>query len=152
MRIGEIFGSYMKFEDLHGRPLKGRIKSIEVHEFKDEKTGKTKKKPVLFLDSIERPFVAGPIVSGEISEFLGSDDTDDWWNREIEIFTSKTPYGGKLVDCMRVRKPSAAASANGERQVVREVKAPEARREANIEEPADLPERRDDADREGDPE
>src|SRR6187551_1291887 len=27
MKIGEIFGNYLKFEDLHGRPLKGRIKS-----------------------------------------------------------------------------------------------------------------------------
>jgi hypothetical protein len=149
-KIGEIFGSYFKIETLNGKPLKLLIDSVEIQEFKDEKTGKMKNKPVLFGDALGgKGFVAGTEVANQIAEILGDDNTDGWPGGWIEIFQTTTKFAGKTVPCMRARKP-AAVSANGQRSVVREIKPADAKpaREVNQEKPPapDLADRNDDAD------
>ncbi|MFZ0146732.1 MAG: hypothetical protein WAM72_00030, partial [Xanthobacteraceae bacterium] len=35
------------------------------------------------------------------------DDFTKWPNHWLELYRDRTPFGGKTVDCIRVRKPKA---------------------------------------------
>jgi len=109
LKIGSAFPSkFLKADDLRGRAVKLTIDSVQMEKLDDGE------KPVLFFLGKEKGLVLNRTNSDVLADAFGH-ETDDWANREIEVYPDKTHYQGKLVACLRVRVPvPAAAAADGE--------------------------------------
>src|SRR4051812_48281540 len=96
-KLNEVFqGSLLKAEDLKGKAVKCIIESAEMKQFEDGN------KIILKFKGKDKGFVANKTNCSLISEVLGSDDTDDWVDGEITLFTKKVEFQGKLVPAIRV--------------------------------------------------
>src|SRR5262245_430681 len=82
---------------------------------KFENDGKTKETLVLYFRGQKSGLVIGPTVWDQIADVVAADgvsksDSDDytkWKGHWVELYRDKTPFGGKIVDCIRVRNPGA---------------------------------------------
>ncbi len=101
MRISEEFPSqYIKAADLQGREIRVTMARVER-----EKIG-TDSKLVLYFKGKEKGLVLNKTNAGTIGDAYG-DDTDDWYDQPLILFSVKTDYQGKVVDATRCRVPTA---------------------------------------------
>ena len=101
MRISEEFPSqYLKASDLQGREIRVTMARVER-----EKIG-TDSKLVLYFKGKEKGLVLNKTNAGTISDAYG-DDTEDWFDQPLILFSVKTDYQGKVVDATRCRIPTA---------------------------------------------
>ncbi len=85
---------------------------VKIRGLTQEKVGMDgDQKWVLWFHGIEKGLVLNKTNSKTISGLLG-EDTDDWEDREITLFSTEVDFQGETVDAIRVRrklpKPSAA--------------------------------------------
>lgn len=101
MKISEEFLSqYLKAADLGGREIRVTMGRVE------RETIGTDKKLVLYFKGKEKGLVLNKTNAGTIGDGYG-DDTDDWLDQPIILFSVKTDYQGKVVDAIRCRVPTA---------------------------------------------
>ena len=82
-------------------------------EFKND--GKSVEKLVLYFVGQKSGLVVGPTVWDQIAVIVATDgvpkfDSDDytkWKGHWVELYRDTTPFGGKKVACIRVRKPGS---------------------------------------------
>ena len=96
MKAGSVFGNYLKAADLNGRKVPVKIAAWEVADFDDGK------KIVLSFVGKDKKLAINLTNSNTITEILGTDETDEWIGHMIVIFPTKTMFGAKMVDCVRV--------------------------------------------------
>ena len=97
MKLNEVFsGGFLKAEDLHGKSPRVKIESVEVKEFDDGK------KLIIHFSGKDKALVCNKTNSAIIQEVLGSDDTDDWEGKIIQLCVKKVEFSGKLVPAIRV--------------------------------------------------
>lgn len=103
--VNEIFRSSdsLKAEDLDGSDVILTIASVEVKEFSDD-DGKSSRKPVIHFEETDKTFVSNKTNSLMIAEHHG-EDLDLWEGKQITLYPTKTDFGGKMVDCIRIRPP-----------------------------------------------
>ncbi len=108
----EVLRSERLFRDTDGAP--GRDGSPRrVHKRRQDI-----EKLVLYFVGQKSGLVVGPVVWDQIADVVAADgvskfDSDDftkWPSHWFELYRDKTPFGGKMVDCIRVRKPKALPS------------------------------------------
>ncbi len=96
-KLNEVFsGGFLKAEDIQGRSPKVTIESVEVKEFDDGK------KLLLHFVGKDKALVCNKTNSAIIQEVLGSDDTDEWEGKTIQLCVRKVEFSGKLVPAIRV--------------------------------------------------
>lgn len=101
MKISEEFPSqYLKAADLGGREIRVTMGRVE------RETIGTDKKLVLYFKGKEKGLVLNKTNAGTIGDGYG-DDTDDWYEQSLILFSVKTDYQGKVVDAIRCRVPTA---------------------------------------------
>jgi hypothetical protein len=101
MKISDEFPSqYIKASDLGGRDIRVTMGRVER-----EKIG-TDNKLVLYFKGKEKGLVLNKTNAGTISDAYG-DDTEDWYDQPLILFSVKTDYQGKVVDATRCRVPTA---------------------------------------------
>lgn len=101
MKISEEFPSqYLKATDLGGREIRVTMGHVDR-----EKIG-TDNKLVLYFKGKEKGLVLNKTNAGTIGDGYG-DDTDEWLDQPIILFSVKTDYQGKVVDAIRCRVPTA---------------------------------------------
>ena len=101
MRISEEFPSqYLKAADLGGREIRVTMGRAE------RETIGTDKKIVLYFKGKEKGLVLNKTNANTIGDGYG-DDTDDWFDQPLILFSVKTDYQGKVVDAIRCRVPTA---------------------------------------------
>jgi hypothetical protein len=64
------------------------------------------KKLVLYLKGKEKGIVLNKTNANTIGDFYG-DDSDDWYDQPLILFSIRTEFQGKPVDGLRVRIPTA---------------------------------------------
>jgi hypothetical protein len=96
---------YFKATDFPDKPMVLKIEMTRLETF--ENNGKSAEKLVMYFVGQKSGLVVGPTVWEQIADVTGSDDTEDWPGHWLELYRNKTPFGGKMVDCIRVRKPDA---------------------------------------------
>ena len=108
MKFSEMYPSkYLKAADLNGNAVKAIIERVELQDVVGQ--GKERDyKPVLFFQGKQKAIVLNKTNAQAIVDAYG-EDTDDWKAKEVEVFPDKTPFQGKVVDCIRVRKPVTPA-------------------------------------------
>lgn len=107
MNVNEIYPSNksLKAEDLKGHTVKVTIDKYEVAKFDNGN------KVILSFSGKEKTLVVNKTNAMIIQSAYGA-DTDGWVGKIIEIYPDKTTFGGKLVDCIRVRIPAPLAGPN----------------------------------------
>lgn len=101
MKISEEFPSqYLKAADLGGREVRVMMGRVERETIGQDK------KLVLYFKSKEKGLVLNKTNAGTIGDFYG-DDTDDWYDQPLILFSVKTDFQGKPVDAIRCRVPTA---------------------------------------------
>lgn len=101
MKVSEEFPSqYLKAADLQGREVRVVMANCER-----EKIGQDNKL-VLYFKGKQKGIVLNKTNASTISDAYG-DDTDDWYDNPLILFSVKTDYQGKVVDAIRCRVPTA---------------------------------------------
>ena len=101
MKVSEEFPSqYLKASDLGGREVRVVMANCER-----EKIG-SDNKLVLYFKGKQKGLVLNKTNAGTISDAYG-DDTEDWFDQPLILFSVKTDYQGKVVDATRCRIPTA---------------------------------------------
>lgn len=97
MLITEAFPSkYLKTADLQGRSIRCKIQNAVTEKIGDDT------KLVLYFVGKEKGMVCNRTNGMTLAEVWGP-ETDNWTGADIEIFSMKVPFQGKLTDSLRVR-------------------------------------------------
>ncbi|GAG47157.1 unnamed protein product, partial [marine sediment metagenome] len=96
---------------LSAADLKGKAHILTMKNVTMEEVGQDKDTcPVLYFEDAKKGLVLNKTNGGMIASVYG-DDSDNWASGKIELYPTTTPFGGKMVECIRVRKPSAVDAA-----------------------------------------
>ena len=100
MNINDQFtaSKYLKAADLKGSVAKVKIRDVTVEEVGSDR------RMVAWFQGKEKGMVLNKTNAMTIGETLGP-DTDAWTGAEIEVFSMKVEYQGKMVDGLRIRVP-----------------------------------------------
>jgi hypothetical protein len=105
MNINEAFPSnYLKSSDLGGGMAKVKIDKVLY-----EHIG-TDNKLVMYFQGKEKGMVLNKTNAQTIAAEFGP-DTDNWTGAEINVFSMKVDFQGRMVDGLRVRVPPARKAA-----------------------------------------
>jgi hypothetical protein len=97
---------YLKAGDLAG-PTIATIKVAALEELKGF-DGKADQKVVLYFTKKLKRLPLNITNYNSCCDILG-EETDEWTNGKIELVPSTVSMNGKVHDCIRIRKPGAAA-------------------------------------------
>lgn len=101
MKISEEFPSkWLKASDLGGREVKVVMQHVDREKIGDDT------KLVLYFKGKEKGVVLNKTNSNTISDAYG-DDTEDWFDQPLILFSVRTDFQGKVVDAIRCRMPTA---------------------------------------------
>ncbi len=101
MKVGDVYvseGKSLKAADLQGKARKLQVESYDTVEFDGAQ------KIVLSFAGAKKGLVLNVTNANRIAVNLGSDDLDDWIGKGITIYPTVTEFGGKQVDCIRVKE------------------------------------------------
>src|SRR5262249_39900688 len=107
----EVFPSkYLKAADLKGKPRIVTIESAPCETLKGL-DGKENQRIVLYFENVPKSLPLNATNFDAVCNATGFLDTEDWPGQQIELYPTKTTMGGKTVDCIRIRPPSALRPA-----------------------------------------
>jgi hypothetical protein len=103
---------YFTATDFPETPMVLQIEVARREEFEND--GKSVEKLVVYFVGQKSGLVVGPTVWDQIADIVAADgvdkfDSDDftkWPGHWVELYRDKTPFGGKMVPCIRARKPN----------------------------------------------
>ena len=96
-------GEYISAADLKPTgPLKISIAGFEIKNF-----GEDGDKPVISFVGTDKKLVLNKTNGSVIADIHGS-ETNNWVGKQITLYPTKTDFGGKLVDCIRIQHPEMA--------------------------------------------
>ena len=108
MKTTDLFPSkYVKAEDLSSGPQTVAIRELVVEEIGQGKSRESK--GVLYFHGRDKGLVLNVTNCRAIEDAYGV-ETDDWSGKSIELFSTKVPFKGDLVDGVRVRVPKEASA------------------------------------------
>jgi hypothetical protein len=108
MRRDDVFPSkYLKAPDLKGKPRIVKIESAPYETLKGL-DGKETRKIVLYFENVPKSLPLNATNFDAVCDATGFPDTEDWPGELIELYPTRTTMGGKTVDCIRIRRPSAS--------------------------------------------
>jgi hypothetical protein len=97
MKIGEAFpGNYLKAADLGNNRVTVAIDRVEMEDIGGDH------KAVLYFQGKDKGLVLNKTNSSAITEYAGTDETDDWRGVRVVLYKTRTEYQGKRVDCIRI--------------------------------------------------
>ena len=108
MKTTDLFpAKWIKAEDLSSGPQTVAIRELVVEEIGQGKSRESK--GVLYFHGRDKGLVLNVTNCRAIEDAYGV-ETDDWPGKSIELFSTKVPFKGDLVDGVRVRIPKAASA------------------------------------------
>ena len=107
MKKNDVFpGKYIKHADLGGCEVRVTMDYTEMKEMQ----GQDEEKPVLYFKDKTKGLVVN-VTNWDTIEDADGDESDDWHDSDIVLCPAKTRFGGKMVDCIRVRVPKDSEDA-----------------------------------------
>ena len=95
---------YLKAADVGQHTPKVTIARVQLEELGDAR----EKKAVVYFDGNPRGLVLNKTNYNSIASVCGSDDTDTWTGREIQLCTEMVAFKGQSAPAIRVCRPAAA--------------------------------------------
>ena len=96
----EFPSKYLKAADLGGREVKVTMAHVEREKIGDDN------KPVLYFKGKDKGVVLNKTNAGTISDAYG-DDTEDWYDQPLILFSVMVDFQGKVAPAIRCRVPTA---------------------------------------------
>ena len=93
--------------------LKGQAVQLTMSHAQSEEIGDGDEKPVLYFQGHQRGLALNKTNAMVIADSYGP-ETESWAGQAIEVYPDKTTFGGKIVDCLRVRVPVPQADADAD--------------------------------------
>lgn len=87
--------------DLQGRDVTVTIDDVKAGQLTGE-GGKKAKKPIIRFRGKEKTFACNVTNAKTIASMYGN-DTTKWIGRQITIYPAMTQFGGKEMECIRIR-------------------------------------------------
>ena len=108
MKVTEAFPSkYVTAPDLNGQDV-----TLTIQNVMQESVGNPPQiRPVIYFDRAEKGLVLNQTNGNTIALHHG-DEMNNWCTKQITIYPTTTQFGGKVVDCIRVRTPGQVAIPN----------------------------------------
>jgi len=111
MKMNDAFpGKYLRADDVEDEPIL-TIKDLQVEEVGPKK----EEKYILYFREEPKGLVLNKTNWKTIDKILGTDDTDEWFGKKIQLYSGTAQFQGEEVDAIRVRtnkgKKLAAAAA-----------------------------------------
>ena len=101
MKISESFPSkYLKASDLQNREVRLTMANVQMEKLGDDE------KPVLYFKAKEKGLVLNKTNANTIGDAYG-DDSEDWYDQPIILFSVMTDFQGKVGPAIRCRVPTA---------------------------------------------
>lgn len=109
MKIGSAFPSnYLKAADLHGGRVTVVIDNVVIENIGDED------KPVVYFQGKEKGLVLNKTNANMIEEIAKTDETEDWHDVRVVLYSTRVDFQGRRVDAIRVDHPvGETRRANG---------------------------------------
>ena len=105
MKVSEAFPSkYLSANDIPEDNIRLIMDHVETTELEG------KQKLVLFFKRAKKGMILNKTNASNIAAAYG-DDTDDWLEKELVLFTTWVDYQGKSVEAIRVRAPTVKDNA-----------------------------------------
>lgn len=111
--LDEAYGSrFLGVVDVGNRKIRTRVSKVRMEEVKDRDTGKTRKRPIVFFENIEKPLVLNVVNKNTLVDALGKPPAG-WLNATVGIYIDpNVMFGGQKKGGVRLRvllPPAAAA-------------------------------------------
>jgi arabinogalactan endo-1,4-beta-galactosidase len=101
MKMSEEFPSrYLKATDLQGREVRDVMQNVERETLGDDT------KPAVYFKGKEKGLFLNKTNANTISNAYG-DDTEDWFDQPLILFSVMVDYQGKVGPAIRCRVPTA---------------------------------------------
>ena len=109
MNKSQLFPSkYIKVDDLQGKDVPLTIAKLTLEDIDGERGKETK--PLLSFQGVAKGLILNVTNFDSISMQHG-EETDNWTGKSITLYPDQTRFGGKVVDCVRVRTQAPVAQA-----------------------------------------
>ena len=106
MNIDQSFPSkYLKAADLQGRNIAVKISGVQMEDVGSD--DKPERKPVVYFQGAKKGLVLNKTNALTISEVIGS-ETDNWVGVKVQLFATRVPFQGRMVDAIRLTVPRDA--------------------------------------------
>jgi hypothetical protein len=107
MKLDDLFPSrYLKAADLQGREVPVTISHVAVEQMQTQSGTETK--GVVYFKAHSKGLVLNQVNATTIGEAYGQ-ETDNWGNSPIVLYPTRTQFGAKMVDCIRIKIPGQPA-------------------------------------------
>lgn len=100
------FGSYLKTEDLQGRPARVVIETVQIEEVKSD-DGIEKKLIAHFMGK-DKSLILNRTNCELLEGIIGTDDYEAWAGQSVVLYPTTTKFGAKTVPCLRIRAVQVA--------------------------------------------
>ena len=105
MNINSAFPSnYLKAADLRGGRVTVVIDSVAIENIGDED------KPIVYFQGKEKGLVLNKTNANMIAEIAKSEETDNWHDVRVTLYSCKVDFQGRRVDAIRVDYPPAPSN------------------------------------------
>lgn len=110
MKMNDIYPSkYLKAGDLQGREVRVTMANVELEKIGDDN------KPVLYFKGKDKGVVLNKTNASTISIAYG-DDTEDWYDQPLILFSVMVDFQGKVAPAIRCRVPTAKDNKSAPRR------------------------------------
>ncbi len=89
-------------------------KKLVVSRMTDDKMPDGDEKTVAWFQDEERGLVLNKTNAESLCEIASTDDLDECVDFAAVLYAAKTDFGGRSVDCIRIRAPKDGSNAAGE--------------------------------------
>lgn len=104
MKVSEMFPKrYATGEDLHGKSLIMTIAKINAEKMRPKANAPEVEKWVLYFKEAKKGVVLNRTLANQIAEILGSQETNDWINKKITLYSQEMQVGGRKLIVIRAR-------------------------------------------------
>jgi hypothetical protein len=95
MKLNDMFPSkYVKGEDLGGKSFVVTIARVVVEKMRPNPGRPEEEKFVLYTVEGHKGIILSKTIAGQIAQITGSDDSDHWPGKKIEVYPESVTVGG----------------------------------------------------------
>lgn len=104
MNLNDLFpGKFLKAHDLQGREPVVTIARVEL-----EPMGRTRElKGVVYFKGKTKGLKLNKTNAQTIGQLTGSQNTDAWVGRQVQLYATTADFGGQTYDVVRIKAPGA---------------------------------------------
>jgi hypothetical protein len=103
------FGSFLKTEDLQGKPIRVVVEDVAFHDVKGEQG--VERKLVAKFAGKDKGLILNMTNCELMDQITGTDDFEQWAGHTVILYPTTTKFGNKTVPCLRIRQNVTAKPA-----------------------------------------